>query len=81
MLTEPSLLNTKNCSRADQYFILADFRSYAAAQKKVEEAYKDEKGWARMAMLNTACAGKFTSDRTIEEYVEDIWHLDKVFVK
>ena len=64
-----------------QYFILADFRSYAAAQKKVEEAYKDEKGWARMAMLNTACAGKFTSDRTIEEYVEDIWHLDKVFVK
>ena len=67
--------------RADQYFILADFRSYAAAQKKVEEAYKDEKGWARMAMLNTACAGKFTSDRTIQEYVDDIWHLDKVFVK
>ena len=55
--------------------------SYAAAQKKVEEAYKDEKGWARMAMLNTACAGKFTSDRTIQEYVDDIWHLDKVFVK
>ena len=55
--------------------------SYAAAQKKVEEAYKDEKGWARMAMLNTACAGKFTSDRTIEEYVDDIWHLDKVFIK
>ena len=55
--------------------------SYAAAQKKVEEAYKDEKGWARMAMMNTACAGKFTSDRTIQEYVDDIWHLDKVFVK
>ena len=50
-------------------------------RKKVEEAYKDEKGWARMAMLNTACAGKFTSDRTIEEYVDDIWHLDKVFIK
>ena len=50
-------------------------------KKKVEEAYKDEKGWARMAMLNTACAGKFTSDRTIEEYVDDIWHLDKVFIK
>ena len=76
-----SLLNQNGGERADQYFILADFRSYAAAQKKVEEAYKDEKGWARMAMLNTACAGKFTSDRTIQEYVDDIWHLDKVFVK
>ena len=76
-----SLLNQNGGERADQYFILADFRSYAAAQKKVEEAYKDEKGWARMAMLNTACAGKFTSDRTIEEYVDDIWHLDKVFIK
>ena len=76
-----SLLNTKNTDRADRYFILADFRSYADAQKRVEAAYKDEKGWARMAMLNTACAGKFTSDRTIEEYVDDIWHLDKVVVK
>ena len=76
-----SLLNQNGGERADQYFILADFRSYAAVQKKVEEAYKDEKGWARMAMLNTACAGKFTSDRTIQEYVDDIWHLDKVFVK
>ena len=76
-----SLLDQNGGERADQYFILADFRSYAAAQKKVEEAYKDEKGWARMAMMNTACAGKFTSDRTIQEYVDDIWHLDKVFVK
>ena len=76
-----SLLNQNGGERADQYFILADFRSYAAAQKKVEEAYKDEKGWARMAMLNTACAGKFTSDRTIQEYVDDIWHLDKVYIK
>ena len=75
-----SLLNTKNCDRADQYFILADFRSYAEAQKRVEAAYRDEKGWAKMAMLNTACSGKFTSDRTIEEYVQDIWHLDKVFI-
>ena len=75
-----SLLNQNGGERAHQYFILADFRSYAAAQKKVEEAYKDEKGWARMAMLNTACAGKFTSDRTIQEYVDDIWHLDKVTV-
>ena len=76
-----SLLNQNGGERADQYFIIADFRSYAAAQKKVEEAYRDEKGWARMAMMNTACAGKFTSDRTIQEYVDDIWHLDKVFVK
>ena len=76
-----SLLDQNGGEKADQYFILADFRSYAAAQKKVEEAYKDEKGWARMAMMNTACAGKFTSDRTIQEYVDDIWHLDKVFVK
>ena len=76
-----SLLNQNGGERADQYFILGDFRSYAAAQKKVEEAYKDEKGWARMAMMNTACAGKFTSDRTIQEYVDDIWHLDKVYVK
>ena len=75
-----SLLNTKNCSRADQYFILGDFRSYAEAQKRVESAYKDEKKWAKMALLNTACSGKFSSDRTIQEYVDDIWHLDKVTV-
>ena len=75
-----SLLNTKNTDRADRYFILADFRSYAEAQKRVEEAYKDEKRWAKMALLNTACSGKFTSDRTIQEYVDDIWHLDKVTV-
>ena len=75
-----SLLNTKNCSRADQYFILGDFRSYAEAQKRVEAAYKDEKKWAKMALLNTACSGKFSSDRTIQEYVDDIWHLDKVVV-
>jgi starch phosphorylase len=73
-----SLLNTQCSDRADTYFILADFKPYAAAQKRVEEAYRDKKGWARMAMLNTACAGKFTSDRTIQEYVDDIWHLDKV---
>ena len=76
-----SLLNTKNCDRADQYFILADFRSYAEAQKRVEAAYRDEKGWAKKALLNTACSGKFTSDRTIQEYVDDIWHLDKVTVR
>ena len=62
----------------DRYFILADFRPYAEAQKRVEEAYRDKKKWARMAMLNTFSSGKFSSDRTIEEYVRDIWHLDRV---
>ena len=76
-----SLLYTKGFDKADQYFSLADFRSYAAAQERVEAAYRDEKRWARMAMMNVACCGKFSSDRTIEEYVKDIWHLDKVYVK
>ena len=67
-----SLLDKRNMPRPDQYFILGDFRSYAEAQKRVEEAYKDEKRWAKMALLNTACSGKFTSDRTIQEYVDDI---------
>ena len=75
-----SLLNTQCTSHADTYFILADFRSYADAQKRVMEAYKDEKGWAKSAMLNVSKAGKFSSDRTIQEYVDDIWHLDKVTV-
>ena len=76
-----SLLHGNGYDKADQYFILADFRAYAAAQEKVEEAYRDEKRWARMAMMNTACSGKFTSDRTIQEYVDDMWHLDKVIIK
>ena len=75
-----SLLNTQCTDRADTYFILKDFRSYADAQKRVEEAYRDQQKWSKMAMLNTACSGKFTSDRTIEEYVRDIWHLEKVEV-
>ena len=75
-----SLLNTKNSAKADTYFILKDFRSYAEAQKRVEAAYRDENWWARAAMLNTASAGKFSSDRTIEEYVRDIWHLEKIRV-
>ena len=67
--------------RPDMYFILKDFRSYAEAQERVESAYKDEKKWARSAMLNTAKSGKFSSDRTIEEYAKEIWHLDKVKVE
>ena len=76
-----SLLCPNDGSKADMYFILKDFRAYAEAQKKVEEAYKDKERWAKMALLNTACCGKFTSDRTIQEYVDDIWHLDKVTVE
>jgi len=76
-----SLLDSNGGERADQYFILKDFRSYEEAQKRVGEAFKDESKWARSAMLNVAKSGKFTSDRTIEEYVEDIWKLEKVKVE
>ena len=76
-----SLLNTQNSAKADTYFILKDFRSYADAQKKVDQAYRDETWWANAAIMNVACSGKFTSDRTIEEYVHDIWHLEKVEVE
>ena len=76
-----SLLNTQCTAKADTYFILKDFKSYAEAHRRVEEAYKDEKRWAKMAILNVACVGKFSSDRTIQEYVDDIWKLDKVVLK
>ncbi len=73
-----SLLNTLSTSKADMYFILKDFKAYAEAQRKVEAAYRNERAWAKSAILNVACAGKFTSDRTIKEYVDEIWKLDKV---
>ena len=76
-----SLLNTQSSDRADTYFILKDFRSYAEAEDRIDKAYRDEKWWARTAILNTASSGKFSSDRTIEEYVRDIWHLDKIKVE
>ena len=75
-----SLLNTNSSDRADTYFIMKDFRSYAQAQENVEKAYRDKDRWAKMALLNTASCGKFTSDRTIQEYVDEIWKLDKVTV-
>ena len=75
-----SLLNTNSSDRADTYFILKDFRSYADAQKKVEAAYRNEAGWAKSAILNVSNVGKFSSDRTIKEYVDDIWKLKKVKV-
>ena len=70
-----SLLNTQSTAKADTYFILKDFRAYAAAQKEVEKAYLDEAGWARSAVLNVACSGKFTSDRTIQQYAEQTLSL------
>ena len=76
-----SLLERNGGEPADQYFILKDFRSYEEAQRRVEQAYRDEAGWAKSAILNTANCGKFSSDRTIEEYAKEIWHLEKVKVE
>ncbi|HIT90668.1 MAG TPA: glycogen/starch/alpha-glucan phosphorylase, partial [Candidatus Merdenecus merdavium] len=73
-----SLLNTKSSEKADTYFILKDFKPYAQAQTQVENYYRDKDRWAKSAILNTACSGKFTSDRTIKEYIQDIWHLEKL---
>ena len=73
-----SLLDSNGYERADQYFILKDFHSYAEAQKAVDAAYRDRQAWAKMAMLNVAKSGKFSSDRTIEEYAKEIWKLEKV---
>ena len=75
-----SLLNTNETQFADTYFNLKDFRSYADAQDQIMETYRDEAKWTRMAMMNTACCGKFSSDRTIQQYVDDIWHLDHITV-
>ena len=75
-----SLLNNQGGARADMYFILKDFRSYADAQARAMEAYKDTDKWAKMALKNTACCGKFSADRTIQEYVDDLWHLDHVVI-
>ena len=76
-----SLLNTLSTSKADTYFILKDFRAYAEAQKRVEAAYRDEKWWAKAAIKNVSNVGKFSSDRTIRNYVDDIWHLDQIKVE
>ena len=76
-----SLFMKQGSNRPDVYFILKDFRAYAEAQEKVEAAYRDKDRWAKMALLNTACCGKFSSDRTIREYVEELWKLDKITVE
>ena len=75
-----SLLNPQQGQVADRYFILADFRAYANAQKKINAYYQNKDAWARSAILNIAHVGKFSSDRTIQEYVDDIWKLDKMTV-
>ncbi len=76
-----SLFIKQGSNRPDVYFILKDFRAYAEAQEKVEAAYRDKDRWAKMALLNTACCGKFSSDRTIREYVDELWKLDKITVE
>lgn len=76
-----SLLNTNESDVADRYFILKDFAAYDEAQNRAVEHYKDESWWARAAILNTAHVGKFSSDRTIEEYAKEIWDLEKIKVK
>ncbi len=75
-----SLLSSNGMDRADTFFILKDFRSYAEAQKKVDAAYRNRQWWTKAAILNVASSGKFTSDRTIQQYVDEIWHLDKITV-
>ena len=67
--------------RPDVYYVLADFDSYCKAQEKISAAYVDRKAWARKALINIANSGKFSSDRTIEDYVRDIWKLDKLVIK
>lgn len=76
-----SLLNGNAMDKADMYFILKDCVPYAEAQVQVDKAYRDRKWWARAAILNVACSGKFSSDRTIQEYVDELWHLDKINVE
>ena len=75
-----ALLNGYGSGKPDIYFILKDFMSYHEAHMRVEEQYRQKDEWARKALINTAGAGKFSSDRTIEEYVDDIWHLQKLVV-
>ena len=73
-----SLLVQQGGRYPDIYFILADFRSYAQAQERVEAKYRDRNAWAKSMILNIARSGKFSSDRTIQDYVDDIWHLEKI---
>ena len=75
-----SLLEDQGYDKADTYFILKDFMSYVNIQNEVNKAYQDRKTWGRKAVLQTAACGKFSSDRTVEDYVRDVWHLEKVYL-
>lgn len=70
-----SLLNGR-----DEYFVLKDFDSYAKTHRRIVEAYKDREEWTKMQIMNVAKSGKFSSDRTIKEYAEEIWHLEPIHV-
>lgn len=76
-----ALLNGYGGSRADEYFILKDFEDYAKTQEEIDKVYKDKKKWAKMAVLNTAKSGKFSSDRTIKEYATEIWDVKPVEIE
>ncbi|HIT72163.1 glycogen phosphorylase [Tyzzerella sp. An114] len=75
-----SLLNGYG-GRADEYFVLADFEDYVRAQQEVDATYKDKEKWAKMAIINTAKSGKFSSDRTIKQYANEIWNLKPVHIE
>ena len=76
-----SLLEDQGYDKADTYFILKDFMSYVNIQNEVNKAYQDRKTWGKKAVLQTAACGKFSSDRTVEDYVRDVWHLEKVYLQ
>ena len=76
-----AMLNGYGGAPADEYFILQDFQSYREAQRKLGIAYRDQPRWARMAILNIAKSGKFSSDRTIRQYADEIWGIKPVVIK
>jgi starch phosphorylase len=76
-----AMLNGYGGAKPDEYFVLQDFAAYKEAQEKVGEAYKNKQRWAQMAIMNTASAGKFSSDRTIHQYAKEIWGLQSVTIQ
>jgi len=76
-----AMLNGYGGVRPDEYYVLQDFAAYKKAQTEIDAAYKDSTRWAKMAIMNTACAGKFSSDRTILEYATNIWDMQPIKIK